>query len=121
MSSKKTVAGVPGKDPTLPNVPLELCGKTYHVCYDFNAIIAYEEQTGENILITFESEDIAPKKLRALLWAGLLKENPDLTLQQVGALIALSDMGRVVQAVAAAITGSKAEPDPNAKGEAAKA
>jgi len=119
--SRKTVAGVPGKDPTLPSVAIELQGNTYHLAYDFNAICAYEDHVGENLLIAFEPDQLTSKKLRALLWAGLLKENPDLTLQQAGALFAFPDMGRVTEAVAKALTASRPEAtSPNDTGEAVK-
>jgi hypothetical protein len=110
-TSKNTVAGIPGADPTLPNAPLALDGKTYHLCYDFNAIIAYEEKSGENILVAFEPDNMTPTKMRQLLWAGLLRENPEITLEQTGALAGYVDMARISNAIVSALLGSRPDPE----------
>ena len=57
------------------------------IMFDLNALAAFEETTGRSVLNGLSLEGLAVKDLRALFWAGLLHEDPDLTLQQVGAIV----------------------------------
>lgn len=80
------VAGRPGADPTLPDVTLILGGKERKLCFDFNAICVASKVTGINLLRSIVG-DLEPESLRGLLWAALLRDDPSLTLDQVGGLI----------------------------------
>jgi hypothetical protein len=80
----------------------------------FNALCLAEEITGINFLMgefTFSSVRV----MRALVWAGLIHEDPSLTLEQVGDLIeqrGASEVARVIiDAFAAAMPKSKVEDD----------
>lgn len=99
------VAGIPGHDPTLPNVKLEVGGKTYQLSYDFNAIVKAEQETGIDLL-TKVLGNVNATSLRGLLWAALLKDQPDITLEHAGGLILLSNIAVVRQAIVAAWFGS---------------
>jgi len=95
--------------------------------YDFNAHAAFEEATGvcllEAVSPLFEGVDgETPKPLaamkrfrlrlfRALLWSGLIHEDPTLTERQVGAWVGLQDLGRLLPIVLDAVTGTLPEPD----------
>jgi hypothetical protein len=105
-----TVAGKPGQDPTLPDVELIAGGKTFHLAYDFNAIVVAEEQTGANLLGSVMGT-IDARSLRGLLWASLLKENPDMTIDQAGKLIRPTNIGTIRQAIVTAWFGSVADKD----------
>ena len=113
MASKKVtpiaVAGVPGKDKTLPNVPLTIDGVTRHLCFDFNAIAVAEELTGLNLLQSLDLQNLSAVKYRALLYSTLLKENPKITIEEVGGMINLSTLPAITVALVHAWTGSQPE------------
>jgi len=55
---------------------------------DLNAMVAYEEATGSNLLDgSFLSSGMSAKELRTMLWACLLHEDDTLTEQQVGSWV----------------------------------
>lgn len=110
-----TVAGKPGSDPTLPDVELILGGKTYHLSYDFNAIVKAEKETGVNLLTAVVGE-INAQSLRGLLWASLLKDHPALTADEVGDFIQPTNIATIREAIVTAWFGSVPESD--ASGEA---
>lgn len=109
MSNHNHVAGVPGADPTLPDVALVLNGKTHHLAFDFNAIVLAEKATGINLLRSIVNE-ISATNLRALLWAALLKENPKLTVEEVGTWITMRNAATIHNALITAWFGSIEEP-----------
>jgi hypothetical protein len=106
----QSVAGVPGHDPTLPDVKLEVDGEVYQLSYDFNAIVRAEQATGINLLNNVLG-DIGAASLRGLLWAALLKDHPELTLEQAGSLIRPSNIGEVRKAIVIAWFGSIKDQD----------
>lgn len=109
--SKNKVAGKPGLDPTLPNVDLTVGGTTYHLAYDFNAIVQAEKETGVNLLTAVVGE-INAQSLRGLLWASLLKDNPELTLDQVGGFIKPTNIATIRQAIVTCWFGSVPDEKP---------
>lgn len=71
--------------------------------FDFNAMVAIEEATGEAILAPgfwdrFQEKPKA-KILRGLLWACLLKDDPGLTLDQAGQMITFANMGQIIDKI----------------------
>lgn len=100
-----SVAGKPGEDPTLPNVELIVGGATFHLAYDFNAIIKAEKETGVNLLSSAVGE-INATSLRGLLWASLLPENPEMTIDQAGKLVKPWNIPTIRQAIVTAWFGS---------------
>lgn len=67
-------------------VPVTLDGEERVLIFSFNALCQAEEMTGMNLLVgdvTFSSVRV----LRALVWAGLLHEDPLLTIERAGDLI----------------------------------
>ena len=115
MSSR--VAGKPGLDPTLPNVALILNGIERHLCYDFNAIVEAEKSTGVNLLLA-AIEAQSATTLRGLLWAALRKEDPTLTIEQVGSWITMRNAPIIHQALITAWFGSIDEQKDEPQGEA---
>jgi hypothetical protein len=105
-----TVAGKPGLDPTLPNVSIILGGEERHLCFDYNAIVLVEKATGVNLIESAAGVQSATS-LRAMLWASLLKENPKLTVDQVGAWITMHNAPGIYAALLAAWFASTADPD----------
>ena len=105
-----TVAGKPGLDPTLPNVPIILGGVERHLCFDYNAIVLVEQQTGVNLLKASVGQP-SMTSVRAMLWAALLHENEELTLAEVTALIRPKNIAAIHYALNQAWFGSVADPE----------
>jgi len=99
------VSNIPGLDPTLPDVTLILGGVERHLVFDFNAIVQAEKVTGVNMLRA-SIDSLSAESLRGLLWASLLKENPTLTLDQVGGLITMANAPIIYKAIVTAWFGS---------------
>lgn len=108
-------------DPTLPKVPLELDGKKYFLVFDFNAVVIAESLTGLNLLNALDLRNLSASSTRALLYAALLKVQPDLTLEAVGNLITEAgrkgEVNKIPKALVKAYLESQPEEekDPNAQ------
>ena len=78
---------------------------------DFNALCALNKATGENPLDGkfWEGFD-NPVKLRATLWAALIHEDAKLSIEQVGAMMEVSQVGEIAQALAAAVNAAMPAP-----------
>jgi hypothetical protein len=80
--------------------------------FDANALVAVEEVLGrplQEIIPPDEgraSRQVGFREMRALLWAGLLHEDPQLTLQQAGELLDLKQMNDIMAKVNEAITAA---------------
>ncbi len=92
------VFGLPGLDPSLPDVVLLAGGEEYHLCFDMNAIVLAEKATGIDLFKASISNPTA-ENLRGLLWACILKDCPDFTIEQAGALITPRNLQNVWLAV----------------------
>ena len=59
------------------------------LAYGFNALCAAEEVTGKNILSedSFAMGNMSARDLRAFLWAGLIEDDPTVTLEDAGDFI----------------------------------
>ena len=70
-------------------------GKTYRLHFTWNAAATFEDASGRALsdaLMDLVRERLSAKSLRAMLWAGLQKHHPDLTITEAGDL--LGAMGR---------------------------
>lgn len=65
-------------------VPVTIGGRERRLVLSFNALAAMEEVTGLNMLLFDKWSKPNATVFRAGVWAGLLHEAPDLTLEQVG-------------------------------------
>jgi len=79
-----------------PAIPI-LLDKERHLLLDLNAMVAFEEATGESLFKGIDPEHMGAKELRALLWACLLHEDEKLTLKQVGSWINTGNMAEIAQ------------------------
>ena len=62
-------------------------GKAYTLRCDFNAMCAFEDETGKDALETFEKFEtgkVGVKDMRAIMWAFLQHHHPDVTMQEAG-------------------------------------
>lgn len=97
--------------PTLPQVSIELNGQKYGLCFDFNALAHAESATGLNMLQALDFQGLSATTFRALLFASMLKLQPEITLEQVGNLIQYGTLPELYKAVARAYTESQPEPE----------
>lgn len=76
------------------SVPIELGGKTRHLRYDFNALVALEDVLGIPIsdIGNIMAGSVKLSDLRAIVWAGLLHEDKSLTPEAVGDKLELSQI-----------------------------
>jgi len=80
----------------LPFVPIEL-DKPRNLCLDLNAMVLFEEATGKSLFDKGTLNSMKAKDTRALLWACLKREDPNLTLEDVGKMIDSSNIAEVSQ------------------------
>lgn len=63
-------------------VTIELDGRERVLRYDLNALCLFEESTKQGVREALQ--DLRMASIRALLWAGLIHEDPLLTIEDVG-------------------------------------
>lgn len=86
----------------MPDTTVVLGGTARTLVYDLNALCRLKKEQGINILTLADGDTDDPVLLRALVWGGLVREEPGLTVEQVGAWITLANIGVVSAAFAAA-------------------
>ena len=88
------------------SVNVELGGQTRQLRYDFNALVALEDELKISIadIGMLLSGSVKLKDLRAILWAGLIHADESLTPKEVGAMIgSVEDMKVLGEAIRQAI------------------
>ena len=70
--------------------------------YDLNAICSFEEATGQSVVEALRN--LTMTNIRALIWAGLLVDDPAITINQAGALIRFTDITAVTAALRDALS-----------------
>lgn len=93
----------PAEQP-LDDVSLEIGGKERQVTFDMLAILKAESVTGVNLL-TASVDDLSASNARALLYASLLKDDPDVSIDEVTSWIKPKNVAIIVTAVRAAWFG----------------
>lgn len=76
--------------------------KERHLRYDLNALAEIGDRLDLKLRLDHLGEDLLGtplplSALRVILWAGLRHESPDLTIEEVGAMVDHNNVGRVVQ------------------------
>lgn len=77
-------------------VPLDLNGDKYLV-YDFNALCSLRDE-GVDAFTLKDADLLDPRVIRKLIWAGLLHHSPNVTLNEVGSWIDLSNLTEIAEA-----------------------
>ncbi len=98
----------------IKDVTLTIKGVTYRFFFDFNAIAAAEQLTNHsvNLLRALEFKAMTAAQLRALLYASLLRHQPDITLEDAGGMLSNPmHTASIVQAIADAYMAACAEPE----------
>lgn len=90
-------------DVTPRSFPLMVNGRERRVIFDFNALARFEEETGLNALDDDLTRKMTATQTRAFLWAGLLCHEPELTIQEAGAMFDVVSIFRVGRELRAAI------------------
>lgn len=94
-----------------PMVPIEL-DKPRNLVFDNEAMIQIEDKLpGESTFDVKFWQNISAKKARVILWAGLLYEDPSLTLDQVKAMLRGKNFAPVIKKILEAWGWSQPEPD----------
>lgn len=98
-------------------IPVVLGEKQYHLKYDLNAFAILEDYypTVEECLNALAKGSI--KALRAVLYAGLAHEDPELTPEKVGELLTLADLPALGEQLTQALVSAMPEV-PNAAKDA---
>lgn len=74
--------------------------------YDLNALEAIEEKLGVE-LKDMDKVKMGIKNIKAILWAGLIHEDEDLTERQVGAMVDVTNLEEVQEKVSEAFSMAK--------------
>lgn len=71
-----------------PRLPIKIEGKKRHLLWDFNSMAEFEELTGLNVITGAREafSNLSATQTRALLFAQLHDDDPELTIEQAGAL-----------------------------------
>jgi hypothetical protein len=75
-------------------VEIELGGKVRTLNYDLNAMAELEDKLGIEVS-EMENMKMSIKNVRAMLWAGLIHEDEELTEKEVGAMVNMQNMNYV--------------------------
>jgi len=112
-------------------VPIEL-DRTRNLCLDFNALLTAERASGESASEwNLAGGKVKLSVLRALLWAGLLHEDPrvkfddygnisrapELTIQRCGDFLVEHDPTMIFTAIVESFTANQTPAPPLAKGQ----
>jgi Phage tail tube protein, GTA-gp10 len=87
---------------------LVLGGKEVSLRYDLNALVELEEKMGVPLSEMGEMK-ITIRNVRAMLWAGLIHENEELTEKEVGGLVDMQNMEEVQVAISEAFNKVQAK------------
>lgn len=87
-----------GNNPTQPTVKIIL-DKERRLLFDFNALAQMEKVTGKSFLSGELWDNLSATDVRALVWAGLLDEDPEITLEEVGKMLHMGNAMKMLEAV----------------------
>lgn len=88
-------------------VSFKLGDKDYTMCFNNDALVQLEDQLDRGIVAittemqkwSKEPERVRLKWIRAMLWAGLRKHHPNMTIEQAGELIDNSNGGDMMSVI----------------------
>jgi hypothetical protein len=84
-----------------PDIPIKIGGKLRHLRLDLNAMAEFEGATGQSLFGAniVQIQKMGAKGLRALIWACLLHENKELTIEEVGGWIKLDNLADIAEQI----------------------
>lgn len=82
-------------------------GKTYTLRCDFNAMCAFEDETGKDALETFEKFEtgkVGVMDMRTIMWSFMQHHHPEVTMQEAGHVLSCDTdvLMKVIQAASPA-------------------
>jgi len=78
-----------------PDIKIDL-DRERSMCLDLNAMCEFEKVTGKSLTDgSFSGTNMSASDIRAMLWACLLGDDSELTLEQVGSLISVENIADV--------------------------
>lgn len=83
-------------------IPIML-DKERHLKFDLNAFAELEELYGDFQVAMDAMTKGSIKAIRAMLWAGLIHEDENLTIKQVGSMIDMTNINEVMTSITKAI------------------
>lgn len=86
-----------------------------NMCFTLNAMAELEDKYGSVEEAFAQLDKGSIKAIRAVLWAGLIHESPDLTEQQVGNLIDIQYLQELVEKMGNAIGSDLPDPTPESE------
>lgn len=109
--------GRPSHNPTAGAIEITL-DRPRRILLDFNALAEFEGATGRNALTMELWQQPTASDLRALVWAGLLHEDPELTLKHVGAWMTFDKLITIQAGMGQALEAALPETEPGQGEEA---
>lgn len=93
---------------TKKSVPIKLGGQTFNFRFDFNALCEFCHAIDIPIseIGDKSASQMGPYEIRALIWAGLVWENPGLTVSDVGDMIDFSNLSYITEKAIEAFEGA---------------
>lgn len=99
-----------GSRPTVPTAEV-LLDRPRHLKFDFNAAARFEAATGKNLFANNVLGEMSATSMRALLWACLVWEDPELTQEQVGEMIHFGNINDLTGKLTDVYVGSMPKAD----------
>lgn len=103
------------KDVRIKPIKIMLDGEEHSLCYDLNAFAELEEKYGtvEKALQAMEKGNF--RAVRTFIWAGMLREDENITERKVGSLITPGQLEDLAAKIGEALeqASPKAKPNPN--------
>lgn len=84
-------------------VAISLDGKERNLFYNLNSLEIIEDNTGQSLDAVTKNMNM--KTLKVLVYAGLVHEDKELTIDAVGDMIGFEDIQRVSEAIGQAFGG----------------
>ena len=111
--SKKTPKAIPPKADDFDGVAIAL-DRRRRMVFDFAAIKAFKRETGKTLLRQINLTDLDEDELTVLIWVGLLRDDPELTREDVDRIVTMANLPKVWEALAVAFGGAMPEPEEEA-------
>ena len=89
-----------------PVSKVELGGKERTLRVDFNALALIEERTGKSVMNLQDFKTMKSTDIRSIVWACLVHEEPALTETEVGKMLTMATLPKVLSAFTEAMTRS---------------
>ena len=93
-------------------IRIELGGRERTLRYPMRSVKRLKAECGVNLFGLGETQMSDPDVMSAVLWAGLIHGDPELTVDEVDGWYELKDLGAISEAIAGAMGGGTADADP---------